>query len=128
MANRFCGHLWNGYDVTGEGDPHSQEAYVYVTADSEVYHLTSTCTHLKLTIRAVLPEAIGEEKNRDGGSYTPCEICAKGEVPDTFYVGAEGDRYHYSRNCYTLCRTYWSIPISEAEASYRPCSRCGGEK
>ena len=127
MSNRFFGHLWNGYDVTGEGDPHSQEAYVYVTEDSEVYHLTSTCTHLKLTIRAVVPDEIGEERNRYGGRYSPCEICAKGEKPDTYYVGAEGDRYHYSRSCYTLNRTYWSIPISEAECSYRPCSRCGGK-
>ncbi len=127
MANRFYGHLWNGFDVTGEGDPHSQEAYVYITADSEVYHLTSTCTHLKLTIRAVDTAAIPEERNRYGGKYSPCEICAKGKKPDTCYVGAEGDRYHYSGSCYSLNRTYWAIPLSEAEVSYRPCSRCGGK-
>ncbi len=128
MANRFYGHLWNGYDVTGEGDPHSQEAYVYVTADSEVYHLTTACTHLKLSIRAVGPDEIGEETNRNGDHYTPCEICGKGKKPDTYYVGAEGDRYHYSLECYTLSRTYWSVPLSEAEVSYRPCSRCGKEQ
>ncbi len=127
MANRFYGHLWNGFDVTGEGDPHSQEAYVYVTADSEVYHLTSTCTHLKLTIRAVEAGDIGSERNKYGEKYSPCEICAKGKRPDTYYVGAEGDRYHYSGSCYSLNRTYWAMPLSEAEASYRPCSRCGGK-
>ena len=35
MANRYYGHLWNGYAIPGT---ENDEEYVYVTEDSEVYH------------------------------------------------------------------------------------------
>ena len=127
MCGRFYGHLWNGYALGGEAKERTQEQIVYITANSEVYHLTTACTHLRLSVRSVDINALGNERNRSGGIYYPCEICAKGEVPGTVYVCAEGDRYHYSDECYTLTRSYTAVPLSEVADSRRPCLRCGGE-
>ena len=126
MAGRFCGHLWNGYAVTENAGAESQEQIVYITENSEVYHLTTSCTHLRLSVRPVEFSAVEDERNGSGGNYYPCEICAKGETPETVYICSSGDRYHFSGECYTLTRSYTAVPISEAAGSRRPCSRCGG--
>ena len=126
MAGRFYGHLWNGYAVTGNASSESQEQIVYITENSEVYHLTTSCTHLRLSVRPVDYSAVGDERNGSGGNYYPCEICAKGEIPETVYICSSGDRYHFSGECYTLTRSYTAVPISEVADSRRPCSRCGG--
>ena len=126
MGGRFYGHLWNGYAITGNAGSDSREQIVYITENSEVYHLTTSCTHLRLSVRPVEYSSVGDERNGSGGSYYPCEICAKGEIPETVYICSSGDRYHYSGECYTLTRTYSAVPISEVADSRRPCSRCGG--
>ena len=126
MAGRFYGHLWNGYALTGNAASESEEQIVYITENSEVYHLTTSCTHLRLSVRPVDYSSVGDERNGSGGNYYPCEICARGEAPDTVYICTSGDRYHFDGECYTLTRTYSAVPLSEVEDSRRPCSRCGG--
>ena len=126
MAGRFYGHLWNGYEISGSDESLDQERIVYITADSEVYHITPACTHLKLSVRGLDPADLDNERNGSGGRYYPCTVCAHGDVPDTIYVCSEGDRYHYDFDCYTLTRNYSPVPLSEVEDSHRPCSRCGG--
>ncbi len=126
MAGRFYGHMWNGYEISGTSQELSQERIVYITSDSEVYHLTPACTHLKLSVRSACYLGLEDERNNSGGRYYPCAVFAHGEVPETIYLAAEGDRYHYDFNCYTLTRNYSPVPLSEVEDSRRPCSRCGG--
>ncbi|MCR4791722.1 MAG: hypothetical protein K5871_03160 [Lachnospiraceae bacterium] len=126
LSGRYYGHLWNGYEVHGSSTEPVQEQIVYITADSEVYHITTACTHLRLTIRGVEYGNLQDERNRSGGRYYPCEVCSHGDVPDIVYVGAEGDRYHFDPDCYTLTRTYSAVPLSDVSDSHRPCSRCGG--
>ncbi len=126
MAGRFYGHLWNGYEIDGTGESLSQEQIVYITQDSEVYHVTTSCTHLRLSVRGVVNESIDECRNNNGGKYYPCSVCASGEIPDIIYVTSEGDRYHYSSECYTLTRSYSAVPLSDVNETHRPCSRCGG--
>ena len=126
MAGRFYGHLWNGYAVNGNTASESEEQIVYITENSEVYHLTTACTHLRLSVRPARYSSVGDERNGSGGIYLPCEICARGETPEIVYICTSGDRYHYDGECYTLTRTYTAVPLSEVEDSRRPCSRCGG--
>ena len=126
MAGRYYGHMWNGYEIEGTAEKLDQEQIVYITADSEVYHVTTACTHLKLSVRSVEYGNLDECRNSGGGRYTPCEICTGGDCPEIAYITSEGDRYHYSSECYTLTRSYNAVPLSEVEESHRPCSRCGG--
>ena len=126
MTGRFYGHLWNGYEIEGSGAGLSQEQIVYITEDSEVYHVTTACTHLRLSVRSVEYDALDDLRNSNGGRYYPCSVCASGEHPDIVCITTDGDRYHYSDECYTLTRNYTAVPISEVEDSHRPCSRCGG--
>ena len=126
MAGRYYGHLWNGYEISGTAEDLNQETIVYITADSEVYHRTTACTYLRLSVRGVEYTNLENERNSGGGRYSPCEVCAHGEAPEIIYVCNQGDRYHYSFECYTLTRQYSPVPLSEVEDSHRPCSRCGG--
>lgn len=126
MAGRFYGHLWNGYEIDGTEGELSQEQIVYITQDSEVYHVTTSCTHLRLSVRGVENESLDECRNNNGGKYYPCSVCTSGDAPDIIYITSEGDRYHYSSECYTLTRSYSAVPLSDVEDTHRPCSRCGG--
>lgn len=124
MWNRYYGHIWNGYEISGTdeaGNPASET--VYVAANGAVYHKNENCTHLQLTIREVAGRQVGDERNGSGGKYTLCEKCGKGAQPDIVFIGVEGDRFHYDRGCAGLKRTYFSILLSDA-GKYRSCSRC----
>lgn len=124
MVNKYYGHIWNGYCIPGTDNPEeTTQETVYIAENGEVYHTDRYCTHLKLTIREIKSSRIGEERNETGKKYTLCEKCGKGTMPEKVYVGAEGDRYHYDRDCPGLTRTVFAILKIEAE-KYRPCSRC----
>lgn len=123
MANHYYSHLWNGYGADKRDDK-KETQIVYVAENASVYHLYRECTHLSLTIRETTPFAVVREKNAYGQKYTLCEKCGKGTVPAVIYVGLEGDRYHYRRNCPGLKRTVYSMDLEEAQRLYRPCSRC----
>lgn len=127
MANRYYGHSWGGYGGTAVGiQQDEEEVLVYVTKNSEVYHLTSSCSNLLLKIRATTPILLDQERNNGGSKYKACEYCGKGKMPSEIYVSSEGDKYHYSKDCQGLKRTYSVVPLSEVEMDHRPCSRCGG--
>lgn len=120
MGNRYYGHLWNGYEIPGAGD---DGEYVYVTEDSEVYHTSRACTHLRLSVQPVEITAVPK-------GYRPCEKCMGGESDDfalensIYYICTEGEKYHCRRDCPGLKRTVYCIVKEEAEG-YRECSRCG---
>lgn len=100
--------------------------YVYVTPTGQVYHKSPECTYLKLSIKKIAAQEIINLRNENGGKYSLCEICGKGEdVFEFFYITDYGSRYHISINCSGLKRGILKIK-SEDAAGYRPCSRCGG--
>lgn len=119
MANRYYGHLWNGYEIPGS---ENTEDYVYVTEDSEVYHTNRNCTHLSLSIRSVEAGAIPDR-------YKACEKCIGQQKENVvltdsiYYICPEGECYHSNRDCSGLKRTVYCIPREKAGA-YRECSRC----
>ena len=64
MANRYYGHMWNGYEIPEPED----EEYIYITENGRVYHTNRECTHIRLSVRVVeATEALRE--------YRPCEKC-----------------------------------------------------
>lgn len=128
MVNRYYSHLWNGYEIENESSQEDEsDRTVYITEDSEVYHLRTSCTYLYLSIRAASSTNISEQRNQNGSSYSRCLLCSWGEMPATVYICSEGERYHYSRECYSLRRDYQAVNLSTVINSHRPCSRCGGD-
>ena len=118
MANRYYGHMWNGYEIPEPED----EEYIYVTENGRVYHTNRECTHIRLSVRVVeATEALRE--------YRPCEKCTD-KIPHPtggllFFVSENGECYHSRRDCPGLKRTVQKIPKEEA-FKYEVCSRCRG--
>lgn len=120
MANRYYGHLWNGYEIPGAEET---EQYVYITKGTEVYHTDRECTHIRLSVRPV-----AEADIPDG--YLACTKCIgqwgedhNGTEDSVYYVCTEGERYHRRRDCPGIRRNIYRIRREEAEG-YRECARC----
>lgn len=113
---------WTGYDRSGESD----EEMVYITKTGKVYHRTTQCKHLQVSIREVALKNIELYRNRSGGKYYPCERCVKGVCNDKVYITPEGDRYHGTRECKSLLRFIQKVEKSKVTDSHRPCRTCYG--
>ena len=125
MANRYYGHIWNGYEVSGQA--HVGEV-VYVTENGQVYHPNRDCTYLRLSVKKIGAGELYDARNNYGKRYSACERCVRGGKTEIIYITGEGDKYHYNRDCPGLKRTVSPMLKSEAEKRYRPCSRCGKAK
>ena len=122
MANRYYGHVWNGYEIATESE---DVRYVYVTENGSVYHNDRNCTHLELSISSVRREQAMVLSNADGLHYVACEKCCGDILPLQLYITEEGRCYHTSLNCPGMKRTVYYVPVSEVP-EFRECSRCGG--
>lgn len=120
-------HTWRGYEQSiNSVKEETDEEYVYVTDESEVYHLSRECSHIRLDITEVSASEIATLRNENGGKYHSCEHCHSSLNNGTLYITSDGDCYHSSLGCSGLKRTIMAIPISEAiQKGLRPCSRCG---
>ena len=105
----------NGADV-------SNDDYVYITPYGSVYHRSTECRYLDLTVRAVGSNEVIKLRNRDGSIYYACH-CAK-DASGSVYVTDYGTSYHGKIDCSGLKRTIHKIPTGEV-GSRQPCSQCG---
>ncbi|MCD8131136.1 MAG: pilus assembly protein [Lachnospiraceae bacterium] len=122
MSGYYYSKLWTGYE-----DETASEEMVYVTANSEVYHLTDSCSYLRLTVRTVTEAQLDSARNASGASYRSCSLCgSSAAAAGVYYITSEGDCYHSSSTCSGLKRTVYQIPLSQV-GDKRPCSRCGKE-
>lgn len=124
MANRYYGHIWNGYRLPGAEDDEAKEV-VYVAENGEVYHQDRNCTHLVLSVQQVTMQEALLRRNIQGAKYSECEKCARGRLQAQVYITNEGNRYHYDKSCPGLKRTVFTISKKNAE-KYKPCKRCSG--
>ena len=120
LTRKCTAHIWCGYEHGFFPDAE----YVYITDDSEVYHLDRECSHIRLTIVQTDPGEVLSLRNSSGGKYRPCSICHSSLNDGTLFVTTEGDRYHNSISCSALKRRVRAIRKSET-GDRRPCSRCG---
>ena len=127
MIQRVRVRGWTGYEVEPlySMEEQNSKEMVYITNTGTVYHKSATCSHIKLSVRAVsgIPK---ELRNDNGAKYYPCETCCKG-VQDplgTFYITSDGNRYHNKRDCSGIKRSVKEIPLSEV-GSRTLCKRCG---
>lgn len=112
-------------DSSLSGTKDSKEL-VFVTQDSSVYHISTDCTYLSLSIEEVKLEELPSLRNKYGGKYYPCERCIENNsssIHAALYITQTGAHYHLTLNCSGLKRSFQSIPILEAE-NLSPCSRC----
>lgn len=122
MMNRYYGHIWSGYELSGDEHP----SVVYITENGSVYHESRDCTHLSLSVRRTSMEEVICLRNNNGGRYQSCEKCVQEDAVldhEMVYVTAEGDCFHAIRECPGLKRTVYTISETRKE-EYRPCSRC----
>lgn len=124
VINRCRMRVWNGYEITSEKT--SGERYVYVAENGTVYHLTTTCTYLDLSIMPVYQSEIENLRNVSGAKYQECKTCGrrKDQKGDQVFITMQGDCYHYSLECGGLKRTIYRMPLSEVHDK-SACSRCG---
>lgn len=126
LMNRCRLHAWIGYDLKKNQETNKYtESYVYITKESDVYHINRNCTHLVLSIQQCSFGSLEYFRNNDGGRYSPCEFCENNrkEANDIIFITESGTKYHTSMECSGLKRTAYVVPLSEA-GSRRPCSRC----
>ena len=125
VNQKVSARKWIGYTGgVGRGD-NVDDTIVYVTSDSEVYHTTTSCTHIKLTVSSISGDSLSSARSDNGGRYTKCHLCRPPSGLSTYYIAKEGDRYHMSTSCSGLKRTYYTKLLSEVQGILRPCSRCG---
>lgn len=120
MANRYYGHLWNGYEIP-EG-----EMFVYIAENGRVYHTNRECTHLQLSVKKVDWREACDSRNGQGEKYIACEKCVDSVLTEEVYITEEGKCYHGISSCAGLKRTIICVPISEVE-KWSLCLRCGRE-
>lgn len=102
----------------------SKNEMVYITETGTVYHESSNCTHIKLSIQSIGAMDLDFMRNNNGGIYHPCEKCAKdGCQESNVYITNEGNRYHNTLECSGLKRSISMIKRSEVQ-DRRPCSKC----
>lgn len=120
LQSAVC-RAWIGFTELKE-----QEVYVYITPQGSVYHLSSDCTHLKLSVQTIPLWSVQERKNQSGQHYRLCKLCK--EPQGMFvYITSEGVCYHSDRECSGLKRTIRYVPLSEVPER-NCCMRCTGRK
>ena len=125
MSNRYYAKLWTGYSLE---DSAVSEEYVYITENGSVYHLTDSCTHLKLSISDVNREELVDLRNESRGKYYECEKCCEnGGMQEIYYITKQGDRYHAMISCSGLKRTMYRVKKQEV-GDLPVCSRCSQMK
>lgn len=125
MTNRYYAKLWTGYPL---GESTVSEEYVYITENGTVYHLTESCTYLRLSISNVRESDLEYLRNESGSKYSACPMCCQDkEQFDVYYITDTGERYHTTVSCSGLKRTVYCVDKKEVEG--RPvCSRCNQKK
>lgn len=112
---------WVGYD------PHEGEngaGFVYVTEYGRVYHTTTSCAYLDLSVHSAAKDSVGVQRNRSGKKYHKCPMCrSDGSI---VYITDYGTDYHGSLACSGLKRTIYQIKEAEAKSKgLGGCSKCG---
>ena len=108
-------------------DPHEGEegtGDVYVTEYGKVYHRSTSCPYLDLSVHAVAKTGVGSLRNASGAKYYDCPLCKSSG--SYVYITDYGTNYHGSLACSGLKRTVYQMKELQAqEKGYGACSKCG---
>ena len=120
LSSRNTFVKWKGdlYDGISDG------TWVYITETGGVYHKSTSCRSLDLSIKEYALSDIPALRGKNGQKYDPCDRCMKSmQEKSLIYVTDYGDFYHGNLNCSSLKRTISKILLSEV-GDRRACSFC----
>lgn len=128
MHNTVKVHAWTGAEYQDTGNnavSEKPEEMVYVTETGSVYHKSSGCHYLNLSINQIAGSRISSARNNYGEKYHPCETCSRNQPPaGSVYVTGNGNRYHNLESCSGLKRTVKLVKQSQVKDMHA-CSKCG---
>ena len=108
---------------TGEGTV-SVGNYVYISPSGEVYHASSDCRSIRLSVKQTPYSKIETLRGLDGQKYYPCSDCIENILPNTtVYYTEYGTLYHGDISCSALKRTVIKIPLADV-GNRRKCRYC----
>lgn len=116
-------HDWTGYQKDIVWNEDKEEVYVYITPTGKKYHLSPTCTYLRVKLQVVNIKEVSGLRNADGKIYYPCKICGT-EANSIVYLTKWGTRYHGKNDCEAIEKNVSIVPISQA-GERTVCSKCG---
>ena len=130
FVQRSRSHVWTGKELKDTsfsgGESEAEGTTVYVTPYGSVYHLSTECHYLDLSVHEVSAGEIDDMRNKDGGKYYMCsDCCQKGQNYGSVYITDYGTNWHSDVNCTGLKRTVEAIDISEV-GNMHACPKCGG--
>lgn len=121
QVNCWVGSV-SGADERGQGG--TWEEMVYVAVNGSVYHTSTSCSHLDLSVHQQTLHEVRTLRNDYGGKYHSCEKCTAASRDDlVVYYTEKGDRYHTQEDCSGLKRTVRLMKKSEA-GGLSVCQRC----
>lgn len=127
FANRCFFRSWIGESIVDISDKIEQKI-VYITSNGKVYHLYNNCSHIKLSVSAIIFKDIGSMRNVNGGKYYKCDKCVHKNIgnDEVVYITDSGTAYHSDSKCSGIKRSISEIDISNVE-DRKLCSRCRQE-
>ena len=124
FVQRVRGRAWIGEDISGDEGSSAEGLIVYITPTGTVYHTTTSCPYLDLSISQISFENVSSERNKSGSKYTACTSCCKKSTYESVYITDYGTNYHSTLSCSKLKRTVLAVDISQVGAR-AACSKCG---
>lgn len=119
-------YLWqqNTFKKWTKEEAVSGEDYVYISQSGEVYHASSNCRSLRLSVKQAPYSKIETLRGLDGQKYYPCSGCTKKSAYNvSVYYTEYGTLYHSDISCSALKRTVIQIPLTDV-GDRRKCRYC----
>lgn len=126
FIQRMRSRVWIGEEIDGEEGEANEGQIVYITPTGTVYHTTTLCPYLDLSISSIAFSEVSSARNKNSGKYTACTTCCKSSTYTTVYITDYGTSYHSTLSCSKLKRTVLAVDISEV-GTRSACSKCGSE-
>lgn len=110
-----------------ESGAEKEDQVVYIGKNSTRYHMSRDCHYLANRLKTVDFRALSSLRNKNGGKYYPCAVCAgSAKEGDSVYIMSSGSCYHLDASCTAITAYVQAVKLSEVE-HLGACSYCGGK-
>ena len=116
---------WVGREYgSADAEEAEQDTLVYVTENKSVYHTSSACSYLSLSIQVVSGSRVSSCRNSSGSRYQACPFCVgNGDVAQAVYITEYGEVYHNRSDCSALTRHISMVSLEDVSGLHE-CSKC----